>query len=118
MSVICAIHCAATPFLISAIPAFAGLWVSETLEWIMIGLGLSFSIFTLLKGYKIHQNLRPLQLLGIGALFFLAANVFLHSHTSHFSWPHTLMNLSGGLFMIVAQRINHTSKASCSCANH
>lgn len=116
MSIICAIHCAATPFLLSAMPAFAGLWLSETLEWVMIGSGLFFSVFTLLRGYQIHQNPRPLQLLGIGGLFFLIANLFLHSHD--FSWSHTLMNLSGGFFMIISQRINHTSKASCSCSKH
>lgn len=116
MSVLCAIHCAVTPFVLSALPAFAGLWLSESLEWVMIGSGLFFSAYTLRKGYQQHQNPRPLQLLAVGGLFFLIANLFLHTHD--FSWSHTLTNLCGGFFMILSQRINHTTKVSCSCAKH
>ena len=117
VSIICAIHCAATPLLLSILPTFAGNFAeSELLEWGMVALGLLLSGYTLLKGYQQHHNPRPFQLLGVAGILFIVANAFLHSHT--FSWAHTLTNLSGGLLLIISQRINHTSKVSCTCKAH
>ena len=65
------------------------------MEWAMVAFGLVLSAYTLFKGYKKHQNTRPLQLLVVAGILFLIANIFLHSHT--FSWTHTLTNLSNSL---------------------
>ena len=85
-SIICAIHCAAVPFLVS-IAASAGLNVfqSSWFEFGILGLAVIFILTSLVPSFLKHKNALPISL----ALFGLVAVII-----NHIIWGHTSYVLS------------------------
>ena len=85
-SIICAVHCAAVPFLVS-IAASAGLEIfqSSWFEFGILGLAVVFILTSLVPSFLKHKNAMPLTL----ALFGLTAVV-----VNHIIWGHTSYILS------------------------
>ena len=74
-SVLCAIHCAATPFLLLFLPVFGKVWAHPASHWIMALLVVPLAAVTVAKGYKQHRRRWVIvsALLGIGFVLLGAA---------------------------------------------
>lgn len=74
LSMLCAIHCFATPMLMVLLPSIAGLLIEPELlhMWLAIGV-LPISAFALTLGCKKHRKFRVLTLGVIGLAFMLVA---------------------------------------------
>lgn len=74
LSVLCAIHCFATPMLLVLLPSMAGLLMEPELlhMWLVVGV-LPISAFALTLGCKKHRKFRVLALGSAGLVFMLIA---------------------------------------------
>lgn len=70
-SLICAVHCAAIPIILSFSSLSSLNFLTNTfIEWSFIGLGVLFAIVSLWPSYKkVHQKITPLLWAFIGFLF-------------------------------------------------
>ena len=101
-SVLCAIHCAALPFLFSLAP-LAGLqflrnpWV----EYVIILLSLFIASFALLHGYrKHHKRLLPLLIAIVGFVLILMGHLF------EVVWKELAFTSSGAIAIAMSHLIN------------
>jgi MerC mercury resistance protein len=100
LSILCTIHCIATPFLITTLPFLSGSFISERSELYLIGISAILAIFLLVKDYRNHQNPLPLILLVI-AMSFNFVGLFLAKS------PYEIFfNVIGALIMASAYWIN------------
>jgi len=77
-SVLCAIHCALLPVLMSTLPVF-GINIIHNLffEWGMIALAFVVGSYSLFHGYiKHHRSLKPVLLFSIGFVFLILKQFF------------------------------------------
>lgn len=66
-SLICAVHCAAMPFVITLLPLVGlGFLANEWVEWMLIGLSAVLGISSLCLGYRSHRSRRALAMLSVG----------------------------------------------------
>lgn len=79
-SMLCAVHCAATPLLLSALPLFGASFLAHPrLEMAMIVCSLVFGIAVLTHGYlRHHRQARALICLGFGVVLLGLAKFALH----------------------------------------
>lgn len=70
LSLVCAVHCMATPLLLSLLP-FVGLGflANEVVENLLLGTSLVLAVGSLCWGFHIHHQRRTLLLLGAALLF-------------------------------------------------
>jgi MerC mercury resistance protein len=76
-SILCAIHCLITPFVLAALP-FLGLQMvlGESLEWTFIVAGLAIGTLTLIPAFRrVHGRLLPLMLFTGGVSLWFAARL-------------------------------------------
>lgn len=80
-SVLCAIHCALLPVLLSSLPLLGSNVIhNDFFEWTMIAIAFFIGVFSLSHGYKTHHRKKtPVVLFSIG-FFFLAAKQFTVYH--------------------------------------
>ena len=87
-SLVCAIHCALTPFALLALPVIAayssgglevilGSFLAETTEWAFLGVIGLLAGFGLIATYPIHRDARPAYLSGIGLLILIFSHTWL-----------------------------------------
>jgi tetrahydromethanopterin S-methyltransferase subunit C len=77
-SVLCAIHCALLPVIVSSLPIF-GINIVHNLvfEWGMIGLAFIVGSYSLFHGYvKHHRSLKPVLLFSVGFVFLVLKQFF------------------------------------------
>lgn len=111
-SVICAIHCAFLPVLITVLPlAGIGFMAKSRTESLMILLSILIAGVSLGSSYKLHQKYLPLILLLIGIVLIAIAHLFLPEKPGHFVTP------VGGLTVAAAHYFNWGFSGKCS-ANH
>lgn len=81
-SLLCAIHCAVIPLMVSAIPLLGiDLVHNEVFEWAMILLALVVGYYSLIHGYTTHHRSHtPIILFSVGAVF-LVFKQFLPEHS-------------------------------------
>ena len=105
LTLLCTVHCIATPFLAMFIP-----FLSEEngTHWTEIALIITagfIGISGLLHGYKYHHGKStPLIFFSIGILFFVAGIVF--SFTNAYHDLHSPMMIVGGLVTAASQIVN------------
>jgi hypothetical protein len=117
-SALCALHCAAVPFLFLWMPAFAialrswsdphhglamMLWATLRWERSMVAIVLAFATLVLLAGYARHRDPRVL-LPGV-----LGAALLVTAVTVGFDqplWVHTTLMVAGGILLSVAHLTN------------
>ncbi len=109
LSLLCAIHCLAMPFVLVALPLIGGEFFSETNEIILMLISILLGLNILLKDRKIHESYVPLGLLILSAsLILLHAVSILPFHT------HFLLTI-GSVLMALAYFINwRMHKSVCS----
>lgn len=79
-TLLCAIHCLATPLLLFAVPAFGAELVHDTwFEPILLTLGVSFSGYLLIGDFRKHKNILPLLMATTGFFFLIVGHHYFHS---------------------------------------
>jgi MerC mercury resistance protein len=83
-SVLCAIHCALLPVIMSSLPVF-GVNIIHNLffEWSMIALAFAVGSYSLFHGYiKHHRSLTPVLIFSMGFIFLVLKQFFFQLETS------------------------------------
>ncbi|SER25221.1 MerC domain-containing protein [Pedobacter rhizosphaerae] len=112
-SVLCAIHCAAVPFVITLLPLWGLDFIAN--EWFEIGmicLSLLLGIWSLGKSIKSHRQFRPLLLLILGFLSIA------FGHFSGISVTEPILIPLGGLMIAAAHLINLKYLKKCPVNNN
>jgi hypothetical protein len=110
-SIICAIHCALAPLLMSSLPLFGvniieNVWV----ELLLLGSAFLIGIISLWHGYKKHHHtITPLMLFSTGMLLF-----FIHQFTDN-DYSVLILVIPGVVAIIAAHMLNYVK---CRKANH
>jgi len=115
LAVLCAIHCAATPILLSIAPVLLGEFAHNWwLEAMMLGGGLVLGGYALIKGLlNQHERWEPL------LLFLLGFSIILLGQTLDFHVMEHILTATGASFWIVAQLYNvHLEHKTHQCENH
>ncbi len=87
-SLICAVHCALTPFALLALPVIAAYssgdlevilcaFLAQTTEWVFLGVIALLAGFGLLATYPIHRDSRPAYVTGLGLLILIVSHHWL-----------------------------------------
>jgi phosphoglycerol transferase MdoB-like AlkP superfamily enzyme len=110
LSLACAVHCIATPVLITLLPFLGGSFISNhSWEIWFIGVSLILASVLLFNDFRKHQNALPLILLAGSLLVKLLEIVWL-GHKYEF-----LTGSLGALFIATAYYFNWKYKKECSC---
>jgi len=77
-SVLCAIHCALLPVLVTSLPVFGfNIVHNPVFEWGMIALAFVVGSYSLFHGYiRHHRSLRPVLLFSFGFIFLVLKQFF------------------------------------------
>ncbi len=113
LSMLCAIHCVATPFLLLSLP-FLGEFFEN--EWIHVGMALfviPVGLYAFISGYKHHRQLSVVAAVLVGMSLIIAATFQHHDHSEvgHLD----LMTLCGGIILVIAHVLN---RRACLCHKH
>lgn len=113
-SIICAIHCALLPILLTTLPVF-GINIIHNLffEWGMIALAFLVGSYSLFHGYiNHHRSLTPVLIFSLGFLFLVLKQFFLEYEI--------LFLLIAVAFIISAHFYNYRlcHKSKCSSPHH
>lgn len=109
LSLVCAFHCLATPFLLAFLPAFAELFPEEV-ELPIILVSFVIATITISKDINTHKQILPLVLLVSSFLLLIIAKLLSHSH---------LFDIIGLLGILAAYLLNwHKLRKAkvCACA--
>lgn len=71
-SILCAIHCAATPVLLLLLPTFGEMWAHPATHWGMAIVVVPLAVYMMVKGYRQHSKKWGLTVGSLGVLFILA----------------------------------------------
>ena len=74
-SALCAIHCAVTPFLLLALPAFGKVWAHPASHWAMALVVVPIAALMVSKGYQRHRRTWILVLGSLGIVLVLAGAI-------------------------------------------
>lgn len=113
-SVVCAIHCALLPVLLSSLPLF-GINTIHNLffEWGMIALAFLVGAYSLFHGFiKHHRSITPVLLFSAGFAFLLLKQAY-HQYQNWLLFPAVTL-------IIIAHYYNYRlcHKSKCSSAHH
>jgi len=108
-SVICAIHCAALPLVLTSLPLFGiNIIHNNFFEAGMIALAFAIGSFALYHGYKRHHHrVLPLLIFSIGFIFLVLKEILISSET--------LLLIPAVAFILTAHFFNYRF---CRKANH
>ncbi len=112
-SIICAIHCAILPLILSSFPLF-GINIIHNVffEWLMIAIAIMVGIYSLSHGYKKHHHqMLPIIVFSVGAFFLLIKQFTQTEYTFLFI---------AVICIISAHMINYRlcTRSKCSSAHH
>jgi hypothetical protein len=107
-SMLCAIHCAGVPVLISVGALSTSTWLhNHAIDWLVIGFGVVVASYSIVGDYiKKHKNIRPILLASLGFIFLFVGMI------DHHGWM-LLFSVAGGLMVATSHYINHTLTRSC-----
>jgi hypothetical protein len=109
---LCAVHCAALPFVLATLPLLGlSFLAGHTFERVFIACAAVFAGTVLLRGYRRHRQRAPL-LLAVPGLALLVAGGCLDLTTAVVA--HTIMVTAGGTLLAGAHGVNlHISGRAC-----
>jgi hypothetical protein len=113
-SVLCAVHCAVVPLLLTSLPLFGlGFLANPWLEWSMIIFALFIGFYAIGSSYfNIHRKLLPMCLLIIGFLIIIVGHLFITS------WREAIIVPIGGLLIATAHFFNFRYTGICHRENN
>jgi hypothetical protein len=108
-SILCAIHCAIVPLLITVLPlAGLGFLANPLIEWSMIIFALCIGTYAIGLSYlRTHHRPLPAILLAAGFLDIIAGHAFVHG------WHEAIVVPIGGLLIATAHFFNFRYSAKC-----
>jgi MerC mercury resistance protein len=108
-SILCAIHCAVVPLLITSLPLLGlGFLANPWIEWSMIIFALGIGVYTIgLSYFNMHRKLLPVFLMGTGFLIIIAGHLFITS------WHEVIIVPIGGLLIASAHFFNFKYTGMC-----
>jgi lipoprotein signal peptidase len=110
LSVLCAIHCAATPIVLTLMPVFGGsFFKNHSWEIAFVGISLILAVVLLARDYKKHFNKIPLLLLLAGAFVKVSEILFFGEKTEFITGSLTAILIASAYW------INWQSKPKCDC---
>lgn len=114
LSLLCAIHCLVTPFLMMSLPIMGRYYIAHPWFHVLLALVIiPIGSLAFIKGYRHHRNIRVF-LLGIPGLFIITLIPYLN-HSLRFSLNEPVWMLVGSMLVIIAHWIN---RRSCACDSH
>lgn len=110
-SLICAVHCAAMPLIITLLPLIGlSFLANEWVEWTLIGISAVLGVSSLCLGYRQHRSRRALAMLSVG----LALIVIGHIAEKHVTSAYGVSLLVlGGCTVASAHFVNRRLCNSC-----
>lgn len=108
-SVLCAIHCAIVPMLITSLPLLGlGFLANPWFEWSMILFALCIGVYAIGITYiRIKHSLLPMILLIAGFMIIIAGHLFIRS------WHEAVIVPIGGLLIAAAHFFNYKYAKIC-----
>jgi len=108
-SILCAVHCAIVPLLITLLPlAGLGFLANPLVEWSMIIFALFVGCFAIGSSYfRIHHQLLPVLVLIAGFLVIIAGHIWVRG------WREAIIVPIGGLLIATAHFINYRYARNC-----
>jgi hypothetical protein len=108
-SILCAIHCAIVPLLITVLPlAGLGFLANPLIEWSMIIFAVFIGSYAIGLSYlRTHRRLLPVALLIAGFLVIIVGHVFVQG------WHEAIVVPIGGLLIATAHFFNYRYSAVC-----
>ncbi|TWI98703.1 MerC mercury resistance protein [Mucilaginibacter frigoritolerans] len=108
-SVLCAIHCAIVPFLITSLPLLGlGFLSNPWFEWGMIIFALFVGSYAIgISYFRIHHKILPVSLLIMGFLVIIGGHLFITS------WREAIVVPIGGLLIATAHFFNFRYTGKC-----
>ena len=70
-SILCAIHCAATPIVLLVLPAFGKVWTHPASHWVMASLVIPLAAFMVVMGFRKHKRKWVIASGALGIVFVL-----------------------------------------------
>lgn len=118
-STICAIHCVATPLLLSVLPALGlGFLAHGTFEMVMIATSIVIAAVSLGSSYRIHRKLNPILMMISGGMILVFNFVGHDSHSETIEMLHPYIAAFAGLMIAGAHWINMRLCRSCEVCEH
>ncbi len=102
-SLACAAHCAVMPLAVGLLPLLGlGFLKDERLEWILVGTSAGLGMGSLIRGYRCHQQKRPLVILALGLALLISGR--LAEATGRSSG--VILVVAGGIIVAMAHYLN------------
>lgn len=100
-TIICAIHCAVLPLMLTSLPLFGKNLIDNLVfEYLMITLAAGIGLYSLTHGFKKHHHTRgPILLFAFGILMLILKQVF-HDHQIMFLIPGVIAIISAHVMNI------------------
>ena len=113
-SVLCAVHCAIVPLLITVLPlAGLGFLANPFVEWSMITFALFVGCYAIGSSYfRIHHQALPVLVLMFGFLVIIVGHIWVHG------WREAIIVPMGGLLIATAHFINYRYARNCTKHEH
>jgi len=103
-SFLCAIHCAALPFVIALLPLVGLSFLADhRFEAGFVGFACVLASFALVSGYRRHRRRLPLMLAAPGLLLLILGVTFLHGGSL---LAHSILVTCGGFLVAAAHFVN------------
>ncbi|TCV94736.1 MerC mercury resistance protein [Luteibacter rhizovicinus] len=103
-SFLCALHCAALPFVLALLPVIGlGFLADHRFEAAFVGFACVLATFVLLAGYRRHRRRLPLALVAPGLMLLILGVTFLHGNSLI---VHSVLVTCGGLLVASAHFVN------------
>lgn len=108
-SLLCAIHCAIVPMLITTLPLIGlGFLANPLIEWSMIILALCIGVYAIGLSYvRTHHRPLPMLLLILGFMIIIIGHLFVSG------WHEALVVPAGGLLIATAHFFNFKYTGMC-----
>jgi len=112
-SILCAVHCAIVPLLITTLPLIGlGFLANPWFEWGMITFALFIGFYAIGSSYiKIHQKPLPIMLMLAGFLVIIGGHLFITD------WHEAVIVPIGGLLIATAHFVNFRYAGACERGN-
>jgi len=112
-SILCAVHCALVPLLITSLPLFGlGFLVNPWFEWGMITLAVFIGFYAIgISYFRAHHRILPAVLLLGGFLLIIVGHVYVKS------WREAIIVPFGGLLIATAHFFNYKYTSICRADN-
>ena len=110
-SLVCAVHCALMPLVITLLPLVGlGFLSSEPVEWLLLGLSTLLGVSSLCLGYRRHRSRRALCVLAVGLGLIATGRTI---EMREIQGPSVLLVVCGGVTIAGAHLVNRHLCRTC-----